>query len=152
MGTPLGSGCLGGAYRRLRGRQTSTFCRMSVSSEVHLRSTYSLGIPLRFLDMQLVKPKKKGTAMETVIRYVSESPQTASRKQLRTDTPIYPPCPDRRIGVPAYRRISCPDRRIGVFASWMGVSAYFSPHIGDTLIHRHTLPPSLPAPTWSSGC
>ena len=41
-----------------------------------------------------------------------------------TDTPIYPPCPDRRIGVPAYRRISCPDRRIGVFASWMGVSAY----------------------------
>ena len=71
-----------------------------------------------------------------------------------TDTPIFPPCPDRRIGVPAYRRIGVSAyflpgsayRRIGVFASWMGVSAYFSPHIGDTLIHRHTLPPSLPAP------
>ena len=59
-------------------------------------------------------------------------------------TDIYPPCPDRRIGVPAYRRISCPVgvsaylprgwacrrtgvsayRRIGVFPARIGVSAY----------------------------
>ena len=41
-----------------------------------------------------------------------------------TDTPIYPPCPDRRIGVPAYRRISCPYRRICLVDGRVGVPAY----------------------------
>ena len=62
-----------------------------------------------------------------------------------TDTPIYPACPDRRIGVPAYRRI-------GVFLARIGVSAYRRICLVDGRVgvlfpshRRYTNTPTYPA-------